>query len=587
MTFGIGDNPDDRGGHDFRELASYGITPIARLNYSHHGQGTVSLPHRYPKFAERCRNFVAASQGCAHWVIGNEPNIIVERPQGQVITPEQYARCFGVVQTAIKSVSVNHQVLNAAVAPYNVDSGSWIAYWMEMLSWLEKYGIPDGLNLHTYSRGAGPGSITSENKMDAPYQDLYNGFRAYRDFLAKVQAKMRHLPVYITETDQNVAWEDRNDGWVRAAYTEVDEWNKKPGTQKIYCLALYRWYEDDQWKFQKKRGVVDDFIHTLNSTDFRIIKIDPANAETQFLPAIGGKNVPTATVTAPAGANLRSGPGTSYPIMGASPKSAVLHVIGKNDTGNWWQVDTPEWGRQWVSGSIVSLSGVKDVPQVAVAPPAPPTPAPAQAINREWMLTSWCRILNLDVTVARAILAIESGGRAFEGNRMIIRFENHVFLDNLTKRSPHLISVFHKHFKTGTPRWTGHEWRASENHPWERQHDGGQTEEWQVFNFSRTLDETSAMYSISMGMGQIMGGNHRIVGYDAVQSMFNDYNNAVTGEMNQLTGFFAYLLNVEGMLAAAQRKDWRMIATKYNGSGNENVYGPLLKNKYKELGGRD
>jgi hypothetical protein len=262
----ISDNPADYSGVDYTWLDLYNVTPIVRLNYSHHGEGTIPLPDRYDEFAARCANFVVASAGCTHWVIGNEPNLSGERPGGIPIMPDQYARCFTLCRNAIKLRGTHHRVIPAAIAPYNADTGWCMDYWINMLSEIVMESNDagcDGLALHTYSRGGDPASIVSEAKMDFPYDDCYNGFRAYRDFLNLVPAVMRALPVFITETDQLDPWVDANSGWVGAAYAEINNWNHTPGNQGIHCLTLYRWQNYDQWGFCDKRGVVDDFRSAL------------------------------------------------------------------------------------------------------------------------------------------------------------------------------------------------------------------------------------------------------------------------------------------------------------------------------------
>lgn len=272
----IGDDPNNRSGNDYSYLAAYGVTPIVRLNYSHHGQGTIPLPDRYYAFAERCANFVTASNGCRHWIIANEPNLRAERYADVPITPGSYAECFNKCRSQILHRSTQHQVIPAAIAPYNADTGWCLDYWREMLSAIVMTdGGVDGLALHTYSRGSNPASITSEDKMDAPYQTCYNGFRAYRDFLALVPSAMRALPIYITETDQLKAWADANSGWVQSAYAEINDWNGATGHQGIHCLALYRWENYDHWGFCQKNGVIDDFQGAL-TFDFEVPSGEPS-----------------------------------------------------------------------------------------------------------------------------------------------------------------------------------------------------------------------------------------------------------------------------------------------------------------------
>src|SRR5690606_9268085 len=104
--------------------------------------------------------------------------------------------------------------------------------------------------------------------MIAPYNDRRYEFRAYRDFLEAVPLSMRDMPVYITEADQIDPWRDADSGWVAAAYAEIDEWNRLPGTQKIHALALYRWPRHDRWYIEGKQGVIEDFQRAL-AQDYR------------------------------------------------------------------------------------------------------------------------------------------------------------------------------------------------------------------------------------------------------------------------------------------------------------------------------
>lgn len=575
ITLEIGDDPNNTSGQDFTHISNQGITVIGRLNYSHHGAGTIPLPDRYDEFAIRCRNFVAASKGCFVWVIGNEPNLAGERPNGVAIKASDYANCFKQCRDRIKQVSTEHKVITAGIAPYNVDSGSWIIYQEDILeNLLAIGGDADGIGLHTYSRGGGPASIYSEDKMNFPYSTYYNGFKAYRDLLGVVPEPFRSRPAYITETDQNIPWTDANSGWVKAAYGEIDWWNRQSGTQKIRCLVLYRWSTDDKWNFSQKNGVVADFAETMKTTDYRWPPSLP------FTPPIvlGAK----LTVTAPAGAQVRIGPGVTYRSLGAVATGGVYKVVGRNQDASWWQAETP-FGKGWISGSIVKAEGVAGVPVIPLTEPV--NPASPQTLGKDWLISAWSRVLGIDERLARAILMIESAGRAFEGNRQVIRFENHVFLDQLQKLSPELVPAARERFKHGSPAHTGHEYRTDPNGPWERQHDGGQAEEWAAFNFARSMHPEAAMKAISMGMGQVMGFNHRTVGYPTVQAMFNDFNSPTVGEYNQLAGFFAYIANRDGLLQAVKNKDWETIAAAYNGTGGVATYAPAIKKKYEELGG--
>jgi Tol biopolymer transport system component/uncharacterized protein YraI len=90
----------------------------------------------------------------------------------------------------------------------------------------------------------------------------------------------------------------------------------------------------------------------------------------------------TATVTlTDSRLNIRSGPGTSYPIVGKAIAAEVLVVAGRDSASRWIQVQTPRLtgNTGWVSVEFVNLSvDVKNIPVVEVqnAPSVLPTPTP-------------------------------------------------------------------------------------------------------------------------------------------------------------------------------------------------------------------
>lgn len=573
-TLEIGDDPHNQSGGDFRDRTRYGLTVLGRLNYSHHGNGTIPKPDRYEAFAQRVGNYVRNSQDCTHWIIGNEPNLIGERPDKAVpIQPASYARCYALCYQEIKKISTSHQVMVAPVAPYNVDTGSWVDYWRQMLEaiYQQLVGI-DGLALHTYSRGPDPASVTSNHKMDAPYQAYYNGFRGYRDLLAAVPEAYRHVPAHITETDQIESWADRNSGWVREAYKEVDGWNKT-SPQKIRSLSLYRWPTFDQWWIIGKQGVIGDFQQTLTSTNYLVPNDQPPVTSTS----------PQAVVIAPAGANIRTGPSIAHPILGAEPFGAVLPVTGRLQDSSWWQV---AWGSVlgWVSGTVVSTSNTGKVPVVAAPPTTPSTP-PALCSDA-WMVETLSKVLGVNPLAAQAIIAIESNGAAFGADgRPVIRFETHLFHNSVSKIAPEKLPQVERCFGFGSPPWTGQTWRPGCSGAWQPLHDGGQAEEWAAFEQAQRIDARAAALSISIGQGQVLGSNYWLLGYPSPEAMLAAFSDKASGSAAQLAGMFSYM-QATGMVGPIQNRDWRTVAEKYNGSGQADYYANLIKNKFAALGGK-
>ena len=282
----IGSDPNDRSGVDFRPFSDLGLGVICRINHGYEPHGTIPHSSFYEQFARRVANFVAISPGCKTWVLGNEMNYAVERPgiqidwsrhargradvpeeadpfhhglpvrfnvlpdysdeirttraaivsQGEVITPDLYARCYRYCRDAIHYLPGHDddQLLVGAVTPWNTQTtyagnpnGDWIQYFREILEQLGAKSC-DGFALHTYTHGPDPALIASDLMLQPPFQSRHQEFRAYRDFMAAVPADMRHLPAYITETDQSGPWADQSSGWVQQAFAEIDAWNRQP-----------------------------------------------------------------------------------------------------------------------------------------------------------------------------------------------------------------------------------------------------------------------------------------------------------------------------------------------------------------------
>ena len=291
-TEAIGHDPNDRSGADYRRFSDRDLGVIVRLNNAYNPGGTIPHERDYAGFARRCANFVEASRGAHIWIIGNETNHPIEWPgaewnwgpgwptpvspdkRGEEITPARYASCYRQCRAAIKAVAGHggDQVLVSAPAPWNIlltyptnPSGDWVKYFADILAAIGA-GNLDGITLHTYTHGAAPALITSDERMgDARFKHLRYHFRAYQDFMAAIPQAMRGLPVYITESNQgDQAWENTNTGWVRAAYAEIDAWNRA-NPQKIRSLLLYRWPQvpNDRWGIEGKAGVIEDFRMAL------------------------------------------------------------------------------------------------------------------------------------------------------------------------------------------------------------------------------------------------------------------------------------------------------------------------------------
>lgn len=251
----VGDSNDPHQGID---LSNERRARMIRIQWSFgSGGGCYPPPSRQSGFVQRVESLVANTPDCHIWVAGNEPNLSVEG----LFTPEYTADMYKSIRVAIQE-QIGHEsdcVLLPPIGPWNVEIGyGWIEYFARLIDLCMDI---DGFAIHTYSRGPDPTSITSEDKMDAPYDHLYNGFRTYRDWLLAIPKRYTDRPVYITEANQNGPWLDENNGWIQAAYAEIDahnQWVVDTEWPTIHALVLYRWPKYDEYFIEGKHGVIDD-----------------------------------------------------------------------------------------------------------------------------------------------------------------------------------------------------------------------------------------------------------------------------------------------------------------------------------------
>lgn len=74
-------------------------------------------------------------------------------------------------------------------------------------------------------------------------------------------------------------------------------------------------------------------------------------------------------------ANVRSGPGTNYAIIGQVPQGTVLTLTGRNAAGDWFQVCCVRAVPGWIYAPLVVVEGsTAGLPVIQVPPPSPPSP---------------------------------------------------------------------------------------------------------------------------------------------------------------------------------------------------------------------
>ena len=178
------------------------------------------------------------------------------------------------------------------------------------------------------------------------------------------------------------------------------------------------------------------------------------------------------------------------------------------------------------------------------------------------------RGVNVDYQLLLALQSIESNGFNFQNNKLLIRFEVHIF-QSYTKSD-----VF-KH--NALVPWTEH--YVKYNNQWLFVH-VSQQNEYVALEIAQQIHTEYAYRSISMGSGQVMGFNYSLLGFLSAQEMFM-FASQSEKQAQQL--FYRFLRTNKPLIKALQEKSWRDIAIAYNGYGNIDRYVSLLKQKYALL----
>lgn len=162
---------------------------------------------------------------------------------------------------------------------------------------------------------------------------------------------------------------------------------------------------------------------------------------------------PRGTVTGPV-VNVRSGPGTAYPVLGQVTQGAICDLVGRNSNSSWFQSRCPAIAG-WISAGLLAIQGnISNLPVVAVAPPPPqetfpdwrgsyfanrdlarsPTfvrndtqisfdwggGSPGSGLPADNFSVRWERQINFSPGIHRFTLRVDDGARLWVGNTLLL-----------------------------------------------------------------------------------------------------------------------------------------------------------------------
>ena len=175
--------------------------------------------------------------------------------------------------------------------------------------------------------------------------------------------------------------------------------------------------------------------------------------------------------------------------------------------------------------------------------------------------------LGCEVAAVKAVVAVESGGKAFlPDSRPVILFEAHVF-SRLTNHG-----YDKTHPKVSSRTWnrslyaTGKDWKERG------------IKEHQRLELAASLDRDAALQSCSWGLFQIMGFHYKDLGYGSIQAFVNAMYRS---EGDQLDAFVRFI-KFKKLDRHLRNKSWASFAHGYNGAGYKaNKYDEKLAAAYK------
>jgi len=174
--------------------------------------------------------------------------------------------------------------------------------------------------------------------------------------------------------------------------------------------------------------------------------------------------------------------------------------------------------------------------------------------------------LGAEVAIIRAVVKVESGAAGFgPDGRMMILFEPHLFSRYTQRR-----------FDNTHPNVSYPSWDATRS-------PRTQSERWNQLAEAYALDPEAALKSASYGLFYVLGINHAKAGFPTARAFVADLSRT---EGNQLRAWESVIRSLN-LADELQRLDFEGFARLYNGIGNVEGYGRLLREAYEQIKAAD
>lgn len=183
----------------------------------------------------------------------------------------------------------------------------------------------------------------------------------------------------------------------------------------------------------------------------------------------------------------------------------------------------------------------------------------------ESLVADFAQQYELDQKFLQSVLCVESSGaRPFGYNNYpILRFELHEFARRASNQED--ASKISYYFAFGKNKNLQHYYVFDNVYA---DIHSSQENEVIALTIARTINEKAALESTSYGVAQIMGFNHKRVGYASVKEMYE----ASFLPENQYRMFFNFITTNKSLLEAIKNQDIESFIKMYNGPGLIELY---------------
>lgn len=274
---------------DVVNAANAGLGVVVRMHWGYDPNGTLPPSSQYGTYASRAATYCQTHQNyCQYYIVGNESNLCSEWPRvsggdgkcsdtdiREKISPSRYADCFQQTYNAVHAVAPNVKLVLSPAATWAgsftyppFDTFDFICYTTTLYT-LIPHNMIGGMAFHPKTHIHDPAEITNNTLHDQPVfgcghnESVHWYFRVYQDEMAKIPTDLVDRAIFLTELNPHEpsygGWTNNNNGYVRAAYNEVNSWNSTHSTKKVTAMMLYRWDDGvDVWDIWNKTGVHQD-----------------------------------------------------------------------------------------------------------------------------------------------------------------------------------------------------------------------------------------------------------------------------------------------------------------------------------------